>query len=84
MPSDWDKGIIYTIPKSSTVDRRDPLSYRGIRLANYVYQINCQALNERLSKWVESNNIILDNQNGFPKQQSTIHQIMSLLNVIDT
>ena len=53
MPSDWGKEIIHPIPKSSTADRRDPLSYRGITLANSVYKIYCHVLNERLTKWVE-------------------------------
>lgn len=68
MPSDWGKGIIHPIPKSSTADRRDPLSYRGITLANSMYKIYCHVLNERLTKWVEANHVILDNQNGFRSQ----------------
>ena len=27
VPSDWSKGIITPVPKSSTADPRDPLSY---------------------------------------------------------
>lgn len=50
IPSDWGKGIINPIPKSSTADRRDPLSYRGITLANSMYKLYCSLLNDRLSK----------------------------------
>lgn len=84
MPSDWVKGIIHPIPKSSTADRRDPLSYRGITLANSIYKIYCHVLNERLTKWVEANHKVLEIQNGFRSQRSTIDQIMSLVNIIDT
>lgn len=84
MPSDWGKGIIHPIPKSSTADHRDPLSYRGITLANSMYKIYCHVLNERLTKWAEANHVVLDNQNGFRSQRSTIDQIMSLVNIIDT
>ena len=35
----WGKCIISPIPKSSTIDRRDPLSYRGIVLASSMYKL---------------------------------------------
>ena len=84
MPSDWGKGIIHPIPKSSTADRRDQLSYRGITLANLMYKIYCHMLIERLTKWVEANYVVLDYQNDFRSRRSTIDQIMSLVNIIDT
>ena len=84
VPSDWGKGIIHPIPKSSTADPRDLLSYRGISLASSMYKLYCHVLNERLSKWVETHNIILDNQNGFRKQHSTVDHIMSLTSIIET
>ena len=51
VPSEWDKCIINPIPKSSTSDRRDPLSYRGISLAPSMYKLYCSVLNRRLSSW---------------------------------
>jgi hypothetical protein len=39
VPSGWAKGIINPIPKSSTEDPRDPLSYRGITLACSSYKL---------------------------------------------
>ena len=33
VPAMWSKGIITPIPKSSTSDPRDPMSYRGLTLA---------------------------------------------------
>ena len=48
-----------------------------------MYKIYCHVLNERLTKWVEANHVVLDNQNGFRSQRSTIDQIMSLVNIID-
>lgn len=84
IPSIWGKCVINPIPKSSTTDPRDPLSYRGISLASSVYKIYCSILNSRLSSWVESNNKIVDEQNGFRKGRSTTDQISSLTNIIDT
>ena len=45
VPADWGKCIIKPIPKSSTPDRRDPHSYRGISLASAIYKLYCSVLN---------------------------------------
>ena len=44
VPSLWSKCIINPIPKSSTMDPRDPLSYRGIALASAIYKVYCRIL----------------------------------------
>lgn len=60
VPSMWSKSIINPIPKSSTTDRRDPLSYRGITLASSMYKLYSSILNTRLSSWSESNDKFVD------------------------
>jgi len=40
-------------------------------------------LNNRLTKWVETNNILSDTQNGFRPQRSTIDQLSTLTNIVD-
>ena len=84
IPAEWGKGIINPIPKSSTADRRDPLSYRGITLANSMYKLYCHILNARLTEWAEKNKIVADEQNGFRKNRSTIDHLSSLTGIIDT
>ena len=37
IPTAWKQGISNPIPKSSTSDRRDPLSYRGITLTTDIW-----------------------------------------------
>lgn len=84
VPGIWGKCIINPIPKSSSADPRDPLSYRGISLAPAVYKLYCSVLNDRLSTWAEENEKLVDEQNGFRKKRTTIDQISSLSNLIDT
>ena len=84
VPAVWGKCVIKPIPKASSKDPRDPLSYRGISLASAVYKIYCAVVNERLSNWAESNNLIADEQNGFRKKRSTVDHISSLTSIIDT
>ena len=62
----------------------DPLSYRGIALAPASYKLFCALINNRLTKWTESNNILADEQNGFRSGRSTIDHISSLTNIIET
>ena len=83
-PTQWSKCILNPIPKNSTSDKRDPLSYRGIALAPSSYKLFCGILNNRLVKWVETNGILADEQNGFRKGRSTIDHISSLTNIIET
>lgn len=83
IPKMWGKGIITPIPKCSTSDPRDPLSYRGITLASCVYKLYCSILNDRLTYWLDCNNIINDEQNGFRKERSTIDHIGTLISIIE-
>ena len=84
IPSLWSKCIISPIPKSSTTDPRDPLSYRGIALASSMYKLYCFILNNRISSWCEANGKIVDEQNGFRKNRSTIDHVSTLTSIVDT
>ena len=86
VPSAWSKCIINPIPKSSTTDPRDPLSYRGIALASTMYKLYCSIINtcNRLSSWCEANGKIVDEQNGFRESRSTTDQVSTLTNIIDS
>ena len=72
IPTPWKQGIINPIPKSTTSDRRDPLSYRGITLTSSVYKLYCIILNARLRKWETERSILEDNQNGFRKSRNIL------------
>ena len=84
IPSSWNKCIINPIPKSSTNDPRDPMSYRGIALASSMYKLYCSVLNTRISSWCEENDKIVDEQNGFRKSRSTSDHISTLTNIVET
>jgi hypothetical protein len=78
------KGIITPIPKCSTSDPRDPLSYRGITLAPCAYKLYCSILNNRLVTWLDTRDIIHDEQNGFRKSKSTIDHLSTLTCIIES
>ena len=70
-PTVWSYGIINPIPKSSTTDPRNPLSYRGITLACCMYKLYAAGLRSRLSLWCETFGKLVDEQNGFRCKRST-------------
>ncbi|CAG2199715.1 unnamed protein product [Mytilus edulis] len=84
IPNTWNKGIINPIPKCSTSDPRDPLSYRGITLAPCAYKLYCSVLNNRLTEWLDEREVINDEQNGFIKGRSTIDHVSTLTSIIET
>jgi hypothetical protein len=84
VPTMWSKGIITPIPKSSTFDPRDPLSYRGITLAPTSYKIYCGVLNSRLTVKLDDLEYLNDEQNGFRKGRSTIDHLSTLTTIIET
>ena len=83
-PKAWGKGVISPIPKSSTTDPRDPLSYRGITLAPVMYKLYSHILNARLTRWIESNSKLNDEQNGFRSGRSTLDHISTLTSICET
>ena len=58
VPDEWMKSIINPIFKSE--DPRDPLHYRPISLISFPCKIYTSILNERLCKWLDTNNILSD------------------------
>lgn len=84
VPDIWGNSLICPIPKCTTSEARDPLSYRGIAISPVVYKVYCTLLNNRVSVWSNYNNLIFEGQNGFRKGRSTIDHISSLTNIIET
>ena len=83
VPSGWNKGVIRPIPKSEARDPRDPLCYRGICLISIPCKVYADILNVRLSKWIDDNNIVVDEQNGFRRNRSCLEHIYALYTVIN-
>ena len=66
IPSAWRKAIITSMLKDSTKAPRIPLNYRGLSLLCAVSKLYSSVLNNRLLPYLESNVLLVDEQNGFP------------------
>ncbi|MCG8113538.1 MAG: reverse transcriptase family protein [Candidatus Thiodiazotropha taylori] len=83
VPSEWNTGIIRPIPKSDSKDPRNPLNYRGICLISIPSKVYADVLNTRFIEWIEQNNIVVDEQNGFRRNRSCLEHIYTLYSVIN-
>ena len=76
IPTDWSKSLIVPIYKrKGSLD--NPNNYRPIALLNIILKIFTRILCRRLTHWVELNQILPEEQNGFRAQRSCEQHIFS-------
>ena len=80
-PTDWNYGDIKPIPKKGK-DQRDPLQNRCITIMCCVAKLYSRILNTRLQKYLESNEILVEEQNGFRATKSCIDHIFVLCTIL--
>ena len=80
-PTEWDYSNIKPIPKPDK-DPRDPLQNRCITILCCVAKVYSSILNRRLQIYLESNDILVNEQNGFRASRSCIDHIFVLVTVI--
>ena len=80
-PTEWDKNNIKPIPKKDK-DQRDPLQNRCITIMCCVAKIYSSILTQRLQSFLELNDILVDEQNGFRAARSCIDHIFVLCTVL--
>jgi hypothetical protein len=81
VPSAWLTAIILPIPKSSTKDPHVPLNYRGISLLSTISKVYTSVLNSRISRYLEEENILTEEQNGFRKGRSCLDSMFMLTSI---
>ena len=82
IPTDWLSGIIISIYKGKG-SNLDPGNYRPITLLSCLGKLFTNILNNRLCKYIDENNILLENQSGFRKEYSTLDNIFSLYSLLE-
>ena len=80
-PTEWDNNDIIPIPKKDK-EARDPLQNRCITIMCCVAKIYSSILNSRLQKFLEVNNILEDEQNGFRASRSCIDHLLVLCTIL--
>ena len=82
VPMDWTIGLICPLYKKKG-NPSDPNNYRGITLLSCLGKLFTAVLNERLTSYLEDNNMIGDEQAGFRNGHSTLDHIFVLHSLID-
>ena len=80
-PTDWDYSEIIPIPKKGK-DSRDPLQNRCISIVCCVAKIYTSILNKRLQIFLEKNDILAEEQNGFRAGRSCVDHIFVMCTVL--
>ena len=78
----WLRAIINPIPKGSGKDPYVPINYRGISLLSCISKCYTSIMNERLVRFCDENQILVDEQNGFRKHRSCNGHLFSLTSII--
>ena len=82
VPQSWLYSTIQPIFKGSG-SRQDPNNYRGITLQSCVAKAFCKILNNRITEFLQANNILHEEQNGFCTTRSCQDHISSLYFLIE-
>ena len=79
-PDSWKESFILPLFKSG--DKLISSNYRGISLTSILGKLFCLILNERLTAFLDKNNIIHESQGGFQKNRQTIDHLFCLKTLI--
>ena len=79
-PDEWSLAILHPLHKKGDINVPD--NYRGISLLNICSKLYSFVLNKRITKWIDDNEIIGEEQAGFRQERSTFDHIFTLLALI--
>ena len=80
-PTLWLRSLIKPIPKGS--HQRLPVNYRSISLISTVGKLFTGLINKRISNFLETNNLLVDEQNGFRAKRSCEDHIFALSSILN-
>ena len=82
IPQTWLEGTIIPIFKNKG-DPKDPNNYRPITILSCLGKLFTSVLNQRLTQFLENNNLLDENQAGFRKGYSCSDHIFTLHSLIE-
>ena len=82
VPPAWLNSILQPVFKGKG-SKHDPSNYRGITLQSCIAKAFAKVVNNRLGHYLESNNLLHEEQNGFRKGRSCQDHISSLYFIIE-
>ena len=83
IPTVWRNSIIHPIPKGSTKVIR-PLLFRGLALQSCIYKLYSAIINRRITRHLEENRLVEDQQNGFRAGRSCNQHVFTLCKILQS
>jgi hypothetical protein len=84
IPSIWkDSNMVLLYLYKGKENKASPTYYRPIALLSCLYKLYTSIMNERPTKWMEDNEIITENQQGFRKGTDTYDDVAEILTCIE-
>ena len=81
IPSVWYNTIIQPILKRGK-GSRDPSNYRGISLMSTIAKLFSSILNDMICSYLDENDLLCEEQNGYRKLRSCLDHLYTLITVI--
>ena len=82
IPDEWYYSSLTPIYKGIG-NKYDTNNYRGIAVQSCITKCYCKILNNRLTAYLDSNDLLCEEQGGFRKNRSCQDQIFSLFSIIE-
>ena len=82
-PTLWLRSLIKPIPKGSHLDQRLPVNFRSISLISTIGKLFSGLINKRISTFLENNDLLVDEQNGFRAKRSCEDHIFALSSILN-
>ena len=80
-PSSWAVGRVVPVFKKG--DANNANNYRGLTIISCLAKLFTKIMNDRLTLWVDSEQILTDAQYGFRKKRSTVDCLFIIQGLID-
>ena len=77
VPGEWLRATISPIPKSAQLDKCEPLKYTSAKMYSSI-------LNSRVMAYLENNNLLVEEQNGFRRNRACMDHVFSLASILQT
>ena len=81
-PSAWKDALVIPIPKTGNLSQVK--NYRPISLLPLPGKLLEKLVHNQISTFLETNNVLVNEQHGFRKEHSTIHSVAQLVKYIST
>ena len=80
---EWNKVLVNLIHKGGNKSKKQIKNYRPVAVTNTISNIFCGIIKEKMTGWLEKENRLNDEQNGFRKDRRGTDNLYIIKEIID-